>query len=306
TKDVQTSAKLLEGFSGMSPQVDTRDITAVRREVQSIYKLMFASVDEEFIERVFGWVQDCFQGRYPGYLPIDAGYHDLEHTLQGTLCMVRILGGRHRAQAQPLCSSRLFELGLLAILLHDSGYLKRAGDTQGTGAKYTLTHVGRGMDFAAQLLQDRLFADSEIKAVRNMISCTGGETDPGSIPFQSEMEKVAGFALGTGDLLGQMAASDYVEKLPMLFEEFAEAQRFSTPQSDSRIAFSDAHDLMAKTSEFWEQYVKPRIEHDFAGLYRFLNNPYPAGPNPYLERIEANLWRLRQQLAAASNRALTN
>ena len=154
TKGVQTVANLLEELSKMSPQVDTSDITAVEGEVQSAYRFMFPKAGDEAVAKVFGWAQDCFEGNYPGYLPIDARYHDLEHTLQGTLCMVCILRGRQEADAQPLCSSRVFELGLLAILLHDTGYLKRKHDTQGTGAKYTLTHVHRSMDFAAQLLRD--------------------------------------------------------------------------------------------------------------------------------------------------------
>ena len=32
----------------------------------------------------------------------------------------------------------------------------------------------------------------------------------------------------------------------------------------------------------------------FGGLYRFLSAPYPDGPNPYVQRIEQNLARLRQ------------
>lgn len=288
----------------MSPQVDTRDITAVEREVQSAYAEMFPEADGEFVVRVFGWAQECFEGRFPGYLPIDARYHDLEHTLQGTLCMVRILSRRHAAEAQPSCTTRLFELGLLAILLHDTGYLKRIHDTQGTGAKYTLTHVRRSMDFAAHLLRTHRFAEGEIKAVQNMISCTGVNVDLGAIPFQNEIEKLVGFALGTGDLLGQMAASDYVEKLPILFEEFAEAQRFSAQPANSRIVFTSVKDLMGKTPVFWEQYVKPKIENDFDGVYKFLNDPYSSGPNPYLARIEANLQRLRRQIAEVSTQKL--
>ena len=37
--------------------------------------------------------------------------------------------------------------------------------------------------------------------------------------------RIVGFALGTADLLGQMAAPDYVDKLPVLYDEFVEAAR---------------------------------------------------------------------------------
>ena len=300
TKGVQTIAKLLEKSPSMRPLVDTKDLTAVERDVELCYRSIFSDAHEHFVSQAFGWAQACFEGRYSGYLPIDARYHDLEHTLQGTLCMVRILHGRHQAQVQPLCTRRLFELGLLAILLHDTGYLKRTNDTEGTGAKYTLVHVRRSIDFAGQLLGKRGFGPTDIRAVPNMISCTGLNVDLESIPFQDDIEKIVGFALGTGDLLGQMAAQDYVEKLPILFEEFAEAQRFTGADSSSRIIFGDAEDLMRKTPQFWEHYVRPKIEGDFQGLYAFLNDPYPDGPNPYLARIEVSLRRLREKFAHAA------
>jgi hypothetical protein len=44
---------------------------------------------------------------------------------------------------------------------------------------------------------------------------------------------------------------------------------------------------------FWEKFVLPRLNDRYGGLYRFLNEPYPAGANRYLDRIAANLARLR-------------
>jgi hypothetical protein len=38
----------------------------------------------------------------------------------------------------------------------------------------------------------------------------------------------------------------------------------------------------------------PKLEKDFLGLYRFLNEPYPDGPNHYVQGVEANMGRLRQ------------
>jgi hypothetical protein len=118
------------------------------------------------------------------------------------------------------------------------------------------------------------------------------------IPFQSEMEKIVGYALGTSDLLGQMAAEDYVEKLPILYTEFAEATQFSKDKPHLVAMFSSAQDLMQKTPAFWEKYVQMKLKRDFGGLYRFLNDPYPSGPNHYWERVEANIYKLRQQLGA--------
>lgn len=283
----------------MDSEIDTKHITAVEVEIQSAYRFMFPQGDRGFVSKVFGWAIDCFSGARAGYQAIDARYHDLEHTLQGSLCLARLLRGRHAAGAEPVLPQRTFELGILAILLHDTGYLKRADDTQGTGAKYTLIHVTRSTEFAAELLGKEGFAPEDIKSVQNMIRCTGVNVDLSSIPFQSDAERIVGFALGTADLLGQMAARDYVEKLPVLYLEFEESARHNDGRMTAAGSFSSAEDLMKKTPLFWERYVMPKISQDFGGLHQFLNLPYPAGTNLYIRQIEANLSKLRENQGAA-------
>lgn len=286
-------------------QATTKNPAAVEMAVQAAYLTLFPKGDRFFVPRIFGWATDCFQGRYANYQPIDTRYHDFEHTLQGTLCMALLLAHRQAAAATPALSQRMVELGLLAMLLHDTGYLKTTDDTEGTGAKYTNTHVQRSTEFAARLLADKMFLPREITSVQNMIRCTGVDAALNIIPFQSEMEKVVGHALGTADLLGQMAAEDYVEKLPVLYAEFAEAGRFSKQKPTTYITmFTSVGDLLAKTPIFWENYVKPKLDRDFGGLHRYLNNPYPEGPNWYLDRIEANIEKLRRQLAGETARYL--
>ena len=175
----------------MYPAVSTKDPTAVEVEVQTAYLSMFPEGDPLFVPRVFGWAMDCFTGNYGDYQAVDAQYHDFEHTLQGTLCFARLLRGRHAAGDQPQLTQRMFQLGLLAILLHDAGYLKKRDDTEGTGAKYTVTHVDRSAEFAAELLGEKGFRPAEIRAVQNMIHCTGVNTRPGEIAFQSELERIS-------------------------------------------------------------------------------------------------------------------
>src|SRR6188768_3870519 len=123
--------------AAMFPAVDTRDLSAVQSEVAGIFHRLFPGADSNFIAEAFASTERWFTGRYPGFQAIDAQYHDLEHTLQGTLCLARILRGRHFAAVRPTLTPKAFELGLFAILMHDTGYLKRIEDTEGTGAKYT-------------------------------------------------------------------------------------------------------------------------------------------------------------------------
>lgn len=282
----------------MFEPVATNDPSAVKTEVQATYLAMFPLGDHGFVTRAFSWAEDCFAGRYADYQSIDARYHDFEHTLQGTLCMSRLLHCRHAAGAAPQISQHLFELGVLGILLHDTGYLKRREDNSGTGAKYTATHVYRSLEFAAKLLAEKSYSPRDIGAVQNMIRCTGIDDLLESISFCNQAEKLVGFALGTADFLGQMAAEDYVDKLPVLYEEFQEAARHDRGHTDFITKFGGAQDLMQRTPGFWHDFVLPKLDKDFAGLHRFLNQPYPNGRNWYVDRIEANMGRIKEQLAA--------
>ena len=284
----------------MRSLVNTKDPAAVESEVQSAYMAMFPYADQAFVSKAFFWAQNCFTGNYRDYLPIDARYHDFEHTLQGTLCMIRLLHGRQIAKAPPELTQRMFKLGLMAILLHDTGYLKTRDDAEGTGAKYTLVHVNRSAEFAAQILGEKGFNGKDITTVQNMIRCTGVNVDLAALRFHDELERIVGFALGTADLLGQMAASDYVEKLPILYEEFAESERFNAGNKAPRAVFASEQDLIQKTPAFWRKYVLSRIQKEFQGLYNYLSQPYPDGPNLYIECIESNIERVQRTLSAAA------
>jgi hypothetical protein len=287
----------------MQAAIDTRRPGLVEAEIRAAYLAMFPDADPNFVRTIFQWAIACFEGRYQDYQPIDAHYHDLEHTLQGALCMSRLLWRRHDANAQPRLTRRFFELGMLAILMHDTGYLKKKWDTEGTGAKYTLTHVDRSIQFAGELMRGHDCPVADILAVQNMIRCTGVNVKLDTIQFQDELERLAGFALGTSDLLGQMAAADYVDKLPVLYSEFAEAARYNEGKMKAGGFFASADDLMQKTPLFWEKYVRQKISREFLGLFQFLSVPYPDGRNFYLERIDANIARLRRQLAAQNQPA---
>lgn len=295
-KDVHFPPDMWQNEFEMNLEVDTRQVTAVEIEVQKAYRAVFPHGDRTFVSQVFQWARQCFEGNYKDYQAIDARYHDFEHTLQGTLCMARLMQGRHASKVAPPLTQRIFELGILAILLHDTGYLKKKDDVEGTGAKYTLVHVNRSVDFAGELLSEKGYAKRDIKAVQNMIRCTGVNVDLSGIPFQDDLERTIGFGLGTADLLGQMAAKDYVDKLPVLYSEFAESNRYNAGKGTANGIFVSAKDLMQKTPVFWEKYVQPKLDRDFQGVYRYLDFAFPNGENFYLQRIEDNLALLRDRI----------
>lgn len=268
---------------------DSKDPLKVAVQISEDYRALFSDATPDFVPRVFGWLMDAFEGRMLGYLPIDTSYHDLGHMLQGTLCLSQLLRGRALSGERPELSRRTFELAIIAVLLHDTGYLKKVSDPVGTGAKYTHVHVSRSCDFASDLLRAKGFLIDKIEAVQNMIRCTAMGVDIRTLRFASEEERIAGYSVGTADLLGQMAADDYVEKLPALFEEFEESRHY---QGQAVGAFLSVEDLKLKTPRFWKNYVIPKIERDFEGVFRFLRWPEADGENPYLARIETNMVRL--------------
>ena len=278
----------------MFAYVNTKDPYAVEQEVRSIYQSLYPESDPSLVSKSFEWITDCFSGNYGNYQGIDIRYHDLEHTFQVLVCLMRLIRGRHFADIHPKITTELCELSMVAMLLHDTGYLKRSDDLEGTGAKYTLTHVARSCDFAAELLGEKGYSEEDITSIQNMISCTGVDVKLDSIPFSSELERIAGFALGTSDLLGQMAADNYIDKLPHLYIEFEESYQHTKKTTNVARLFSDVNDLMRSTSSFWANYVEPKINNDFSRLYEYLNDPYPQGPNQYIERIEANVARIEK------------
>ena len=132
--------------------INTKNPLAVAAVVKAAFSDIGAESSFPLIDRLITDVTDMFQGRYPGYRAIDMFYHDFEHTLQATVCLTHILQGRSRSADKPVLKPRDWELSVMAVLLHDSGYLKETRDVTGTGAKYTLVHERRSCDFARNYL----------------------------------------------------------------------------------------------------------------------------------------------------------
>lgn len=259
---------------------------------------MFPAADPTWVHGLFTDVVDLFEGRNVDYSPIDLQYHDLEHTLQATVCIALLLEGRHAAGVVPRISARELELALAAALLHDSGYLKLRSDRFGTGAKYTYCHVLRSCAFAATYLPTRGVNDLEIEVVLGAISCTGPNREISQMQFREPIGRVIGNALATADFLGQMSDPAYPDKLPVLFREFREADDFFHLPLERR-TFKSAEDLTLRTPGFWDNFVRKKLEVDCQALYRFLAVPYPHGPNPYIDAVERNVAEIRRRGQAA-------
>jgi hypothetical protein len=280
----------------MFPPVDTKNAPAVADFVEEKFAAMYPDASLVWLRRIFGDIETLFTGRHPDYAPVDLKYHDLEHTLQATVCLVLLLEGRHAAKVEPHVDARQFELAISAVLLHDSGYLKLRSDNVGTGAKYTFCHVLRSCSFTASYLPTLGANDVEVEAVLGAINCTGPTKEISRLYFRDQVQKVIGCALASADYLGQMAASDYPDELEILYHEFQESDDFIHLPPNRR-AFRSAADLIERTPLFWQKFVLPKLESDFQAVYRFLARPYPHGPNPYLEAVERNMIKIRNRIA---------
>jgi hypothetical protein len=277
------------------PNIDTKSVPAVAEVVRKTARELFPNGSSAWIDVLFADVEALFTGRHPDYRANDLRYHDLEHTLQVALCFTRLVAGRQRAGFTPILTARQFELGVAAALLHDSGYLKLRSDAQGTGAKYTYVHVLRSCALAGSYLPKLDATSAEIDGVLGAICCTGHSLHVDQMRFNHTAEKTIACLVATADYLGQMAAAEYPDELGCLFEEFQESDDYvRTPLAERTFKSSD--DLMEKTPNFWRKIVLPKLETTYHGVYRFLADPYPHGPNPYIEAVERNIAQVQRRI----------
>ncbi|MBI3885524.1 MAG: HD domain-containing protein, partial [Opitutae bacterium] len=275
--------------------IDTKNPAAVAQAVTQCFAGMGAPGSGPLLERLISGVTRLFAGEHAGLLPIDMFYHNYEHTLQATVCAVHMLVGRHRAQTAPVLSARDGELTVMAALMHDTGFLKRTDDRQGTGAKYTFVHERRSADLARSFLPPFGVAPAELDDIATAIGCTGPANRISGATFRRPEARLIACVLVTADYLSQMSAPDYVDKLPVLYREFVEAYDFEELPADKRL-FHSFRDLMERSPAFWEKFVRPMLDTEMGGLYRFLETTGQA--NPYLQAIEDNVSEVRRRVQA--------
>jgi hypothetical protein len=275
--------------------VDTREPEAVRRHTVDVFKRLGWGSSEALLTRLFDDVTKMFTGRWPGYRAIDMRYHDYEHTLQATLCLVDMIEGRQIAGAKPEVSQRDAELSVMSVLLHDVGFLRTKDDKGGTGAKYTFIHESRSCDHARTFLPSLGVAGPEIDEVCTAIGCTGPRNRISDHTFRRPEAHAMACILVTADYLSQMSAPNYVQKLNTLYSEFKEAFDTAGVPAEKR-PYHSVPELLSKTPDFWEKFVRPMLENEAGAMYRYLSRA--NGANSYIEAVEANIAEVRRRLSA--------
>ncbi len=269
----------------------------ILHRIKTIYERNYKTDDTGIVEEVLADVIDLFNGKRRGFQKCDIKYHNLFHTLQTVQPFIEIIDGWNRSGITPEISKEYFDSGIISVLLHDTGYIKGEGDMEGTGAKYTFIHIQRSIDFANTYLSDKGFDAQSVLRIANAIRCTGIAPVFENISFNSEEERIIGHALGAADLLGQMSAPDYLEKLPLLFAEFEEAYRHEGIDNVLRMgirAFGSAHDLLINTAQFYKNVAMERLV-TMGSMHTYIPLHYETSGNPYIEAIEKNIGKIEAE-----------
>lgn len=290
----------------VTDSICTTDARAVGMEVERLARQLFDGAPTPELERAFREVAAIYQGEHPAYHPCDTAYHDLQHVLDVTLAMARLMDGyeRSRRNEEPLTRD-LFVVGALTALFHDFGYLRKRSDrTRRHGAEYTLTHVSRGAEFLRAYLRELgLVRLAPIASA--LVHYTGYERPAEAIRVSDTLLRRIGQMLGTADIIAQMSDRCYLEKCrDRLYPEFvigALAGR-GAPVGRKLPQFASGHDLVHKTPEFFKTAAR-RLDVQLARSYQYAAHHF-GGQNLYLEELLKNVRYAGRVARAPSDDAL--
>jgi hypothetical protein len=279
--------------------VQVSSVPAVKRAVEELYSQTWPSGKVERLETAFNDFERLFNGHFPGYLGCDTVYHDLQHSLDDTLAMARLLAGYDRSHAveQRLGAERAM-MGIVVALFHDAGYIRQTDDTMHrNGAEFTRTHVGRSAQFLARYLPTLGLADW-VPVATQIVHFTGYEVPFDQIRLDDPRDRKVGHLVGTADMMAQMADRCYLEKCrDRLYPEFVlggvAVSRGN--EGELKVIYGSGLDVLRSTPEFVAETMRTRLDGEFGGAYRYIEALY-GGRNPYMEAIDASLVYLKQIL----------
>jgi hypothetical protein len=261
-------------------RIRTTDAGAVGAEVLRLHRGLYPSAADKSIRRAFEQLPRLYHGGHPGYHACDTHFHDLQHVLDVTLAMARLMDGYARGAARPRLSAAMYGVGVICALFHDVGYLRRRGDRHHAhGAEYTLTRVGRSATFLREYLGGAGLA-RYAPAAAAMVHYTGYERRVEAIRVDGVLPRRVGQMLGTADLIAQMSDRCYLEKRrDRLYAELLAGG------VAARLARSGA-ELVRRTHAFTLGAVQ-RLDLQLARAYEYASLHF-GGHNPYLEAMQKN------------------
>ncbi len=270
----------------VTDSVKTTDPDAVAAEVRRIYLSWYQEAGADSLHQPFENFAALYRGEHPDYHACDTGYHDMQHVLDVTLAMTRLLDGYQRVGREKL-DERLFRLGIILALYHDVGYLRHRKDTRHRqGAEYTLTHVSRGGIYLRNYLP-RIGMPELAPIAARLVHYTGFEIPVDKIRLPDPIFRILGNLLGTADILGQMSDRCYLEKChERLYPELVAggiAVRDSK-NGEKQVVFESGADLVLKTPGFY-QHAEYRLDNVLGSAHRYAEKHFD-GRNLYVEAVE--------------------
>jgi hypothetical protein len=273
--------------------VRTTDPAAVGLEVIHLYKGLFDGAPASVLEQAFGYATQLYAGKNPHYFGCDTEYHDLQHVLDVTLAMARLMDGyqRGRSSGDAPLTRELFVIGVAAALFHDFGYLRRRNDRKHRyGAEYTLTHVSRGAAFLRRYVCEMGMDERYSRAAAALVHFTGYERPTETIRVHDMLLRRVGQMLGTADIIAQMSDRCYLEKCrDRLYPEFVLGGLAGRRRAGLRRlpGFASGEDLVHRTPAFYENASR-RLDLQLARAYDYAARHF-GGANLYLEEMQKNL-----------------
>jgi hypothetical protein len=277
--------------------------TAVRAEVARLFQSTWPGADFRPIDRSFETFTELFTGKSPQFEGVDTLYHDMQHTLDITLAMVRLMAGYERSvPPELLLGPERAVVGTVTALFHDVGYLRERSDSEHTnGAEFTRNHVSRGIAFLARLLPE-LGLGHWAPVVTEVMHCTGYEKPLAKLEFPDPRDAKLGALMGTADMVAQLADRCYLEKCrDRLYPEFVlgGVALDRGQEGFPAIRYASGVDLLRQTPKFVDDTRTKRLDQGFGAAYRYYEALF-GGRNPYIESIERNMAYLRQILRSES------
>jgi hypothetical protein len=260
---------------------------------------LYPGVSLRLVRQAFEDFDRLFRGRMPGYLGCDTVYHDIQHTLDMTLAMARLIEGHERSVAavDQLGAPRII-LGIVTSLFHDSGYIRHSGDEERmSGAEFTPCHVSRSAVFLDRYLK-HIGMGAASGVARQIVHYTGYEVRLDQIRIASEKDRRLGWLMGSADLLAQMSDRCYLEKCrDRLYPEFVLGGIAAWREPDGRVIvrYRSGLDLLRQTPAFFREGCQPRLDKHFGGVHRYMDVLFD-GRNPYVVAMERNLFYLEKVL----------
>ena len=233
--------------------LDHNNLDEIFSETKQIFTYNYPYESFLPIEHIYQIVSSTYNGAFPGYKMCNTEYHNFNHVNQVFLATARIIDGLNIYEVA-FDETKAVNL-LIASLLHDIGYIQETNDIEGTGAKYTATHVARGIEFTEKNYEALNLLPENVSAITSLIECTCLSPDP--IDELTGEDLLCGAIIATADIIGQMSDRTYLEKLLFLYYEFLEA---------GIGGYNTAFDILRKTHMFY-QTTKERLNGKLCSFY---------------------------------------